>query len=260
MGRSGPYRNMASHGPSFDAFAGLGQPVGQSISRYEGRQSAPVGMHSVSLHAAAGALAAIMCARRTGQGCLIEVAAAESAAHWLPESADPLLNRDVTHKRPGFTDKSGRMKYWARMENYRTLDDKLIFLQSLTEKSWKALIEVLDRPDLQAIYERSPQTGTEDSEVAGLLSEIFKSRDRADWLAIFRPANVAAIPVNDFEDLVNDPHFRSRPNTYAATLQSGEVLELLGTPIRVEGESFSAPIAPELGQHNSRLREEFGLD
>ena len=259
MGRSGPYHDMASHGPSFDAFGGLGMPLGDRIGKYDSSQPTPIGMHAVSLHAALGALAAVISARRTGKGTLIEVSAAESAAHWLPDSVDPILNETVTHERPGFLDRTGRMKCWARMENYRSRDGKLIFIQSLTAKSWRALLDVLERPDLQAIYEREPQTGTEDSEVAAELARILSQRTRDEWMALFRAANVAAMPVNSLEDLVRDPHFVARKNTYTTRLPDGTELQLTSTPIRVDGEAFSAAIAPELGEHNKRIRREFGL-
>jgi len=259
MGRDGPYSAMASHGPSFDAFGGIGVPVGPSISRYEGRLPAPVGMHSVSLHAAVGVLAALHKARSRGMGALVEVSAAESAAHWMPEVLDTALNEGVTFKRPGFVDAEGRMRFWARMENYRTQDGRILFIQCLTRKSWMALLSVLGRTDLQEIYDRTPQTGTEDREVSVRLAEVLATKTLSDWLSLFRPANVAAMPVHDFEDVVRDPHFTARRNTYQAALPDGTALTLTSTPIRVEGQAFSAPLAPELGQHSALLKQEFGL-
>jgi len=259
MGRSGPYKAMASHGPSFDAFAGLGVPLGQEISKYDDPQPAAIGMHAMGLHGALGVLAAVIAARRTGDGALIEVAAAESSAHWLPEAVDPLLNAEATHARPDYVDSLGRMRLWARMDNYRARDGKLIYLQSLTDKSWSTLLGVLGRPDLQAIYDRTPQTGTEDSEVAAELTAIFATRDRDEWLALFRPANVAAMPVNTFEELTRDPHFIARANTYEARLPDGRPLTLMSSPIRVEGQQFAASLAPSLGEQNAKIRAEFGL-
>jgi crotonobetainyl-CoA:carnitine CoA-transferase CaiB-like acyl-CoA transferase len=260
MGRTGPYQAMASHGPSFDAFAGLGGPAGAEVSKYEGQQPAAVGMHSVSLHAALGVLSAVIGARRTGQGALIEVAAAESAAHWLPDVIEPLLNEPLNHDRPGFNDATGRMRLWARMDNYATRDGKLIYLQSLTGKSWNALIGVLGRPDIQAIYDRTPQTGTEDVEVAAALREAFLEKDRDEWLALFRPANVAAMPVNAFEDLIRDPHFTARDNLYTVPLADARPLTLMGTPVRVDGQHFSANLAPALDEHGDAIRAEFSLE
>lgn len=259
MGRSGPYSDMASHGPSFDAFAGIGQPLGPAIGKYDGPQPASIGMYAVGIYAALGLLAAVVEARRTGRGRLVEVAAAEAAAHWLPEALDPLMNPDLTFDRPGFADASGRMRLWARMDNYRCRDGRLIFLQSLTDKSWRSLVELLGRPDLDAIYARQPQTGNEDREVAAQLHAIFATRDRDEWLALFRPANIAAMPVNTPAETIVDPHFAARSNIYARPLADGRVLRLTGTPIRVEGAQFAPPLPPMLDEHGPAIRAEFDL-
>lgn len=259
MGRSGPYVKMASHGPSFDAFGGIGVPTGDGIGKYDGRQPASVGMHAMGLHGALGVLAAVIKAQRTGEGSLIEIAAAESAAHWLPDVLEPLLNADRTHERPGYLDAQRRMRFWARMENYRTRDNKLIFIQSLTDKSWRALLQAIERPDLQEIYDRQPRNDMEDADVARELAAVIATRDRADWLARFAAVNAATMPVNEFEEVIADPHFTARDNTYRVSLKDGQELELLSTPIRVDGQKFAAPLAPDLGEHNDRIVQEFGL-
>ncbi|MBA2933771.1 CoA transferase [Sphingomonas sp. CGMCC 1.13654] len=260
MGRSGPYKTMASHGWSFDAIGGIGQPAGDAIGKYDGQQSAPVGMHAMGLHGALGVVAAVHGARRTSEGALIEIAAVESAAHWLPDVLEPLLNPEATVSRPGYLDAKGRMRFWARMDNYRARDGKLIFLQSLTDKSWQALLKAIERPDLQAIYDREPQNGMEDSEVAAALTAIFATRDRADWLERFAEVNAAAVPVNSLAEVVTDPHIVARGNTYDVALPDGPSLTLMGSPIRIEGQTFSAALAPTLGQHSESIRAEFGLE
>lgn len=259
MGRSGPYLKMASHGPSFDAFGGIGVPVGDRISKYDTRQPAAIGMHAMGLHGAMGVMAAMIGAQRTGKGALIEIAAAESSAHWLPDVLEPLLNADITHERPGYLDAQRRMRFWARMENYRTRDSKLIYIQSLTDKSWRALLQAIERPDLQAIYDRQPQDGNEDADVARELAAVLATRDRADWLARFAAVNAAAMPVNDGAEVLDDPHFKARGNTYRVALNDGREVELLGSPIRVEGQAFASTLAPDLGQHNRAIAREFSL-
>lgn len=259
MGSSGPYAKMASHGPSFDSFAGLGAPTGNDISKYGATQPVAVGMYAYGLFAAFGVMSALHRARRTGEGALIEVAAAECSAHWLPEAVDPLLNADLNFDRPGFKDGSGRMRLWARMENYRCRDGKLVYLMTLTDKSWQSLLQIIDRPDLDTLYKRVPQSGFEDEHIAAELAAIFLTRDRAEWLALFARANVAALPVNSFEDLVADPHFQARNNLYSTRLADGRAITLTSTPIHVPGQEFDMPLAPELGEHDAVIRAEFGI-
>jgi crotonobetainyl-CoA:carnitine CoA-transferase CaiB-like acyl-CoA transferase len=259
LGETGPYAKLASHGPSFDAYGGLGTPAGERISRYDGPQAPSIGMYAYGLEAAFAVVSAVHRARRTGEGAAIEVAAADCSAHWMPEALDPLLNPDTTFARPGFLDAGGRMRFWARMENYRCADGKLIFLMTFTDKSWQALLDLVGRPDLDGIYRRNPQTGEEDAEVNAALIPIFASRPRADWLADFARDNVAAMPVNGFADVIADPHFRARDNTYDVALPDGRDLTLTSSAIHVGGQSFAMPLAPELGEQDAAVRAEFGL-
>ncbi len=259
MGETGPYAKLASHGPSFDAFAGLGLPVGDDITRAAGRQPTSVGMYAYGLEAAFAVVCGVMRARRTGEGVALEVAAAECAAHWMPEALDPLLNPAVTQDRAGFLDASGRMRLWARMENYACSDGRILFLMTYTDKSWQALLKVIGRPDLAGIYTRAEPTGHEDAEVHAVLAPILATRTRDEWLAAFAQENVAAMPVNTFEDVIADPHFTARPNTYAVQLPDGRALTLTSSAIRVAGQDFAVPLAPELGEHTARVRAEFGL-
>lgn len=259
LGETGPYAKLASHGPSFDAYGGLGTPARDSISRYDGPQAPSVGMYAYGLEAAFAVVSAVHRARRTGEGAAIEVAAADCAAHWLPEALDPLLNPDTTFTRPGFFDADGKMRFWARMENYRCSDGKIIFLMTFTDKSWRALLTVIGRPDLDEIYRRAAQTGHEDTEVHAALIPIFASRTRSEWLADFTRENVAAMPVNSFADVISDPHFRARDNIYSTELPDGRALTLTSSAIHVGGQSFAMPLAPEVGEHDATIRTEFGL-
>lgn len=259
LGASGPYAALASHGPSFDSFAGLAMPQGESISRYQGTDPALVGMYAYGLEAAFAVVSAVLRARRTGEGIALELAAAESAAHWLPEALDPLLNPTLNHERPGFLDASGRMLYWARLENYRCADGKIVLLMAYTPKSWLAFLDAIGRPELAAIYERDPLNGDEDAQVHAILERVFATRSRREWMSIFTPANIAVMPVNSFADLIEDPHFTSRPNTYDASLPDGRPIKLTSTAIRVKDQAFSAALAPDYGADDEAIRAEFGL-
>lgn len=258
MGETGPYAALASHGPSFDSFAGLALPRGDESTRHSGNEPPAIGMYAYGLEAAFAVVSAVLRARRTGEGAAIEVAAAESAAHWLPEAVDPLLNADLTETRPGFLDSSGRMRFWARLENYRCRDGKLVLLMAYTPKSWEEFLGTIGRPELAAIYEGNPN-GTEDHEVHGALCDVFASRTRAEWMELFRPANIAVMPVNSFADLIEDPHFNARPNVYEVELPDGRPLKLTSTAIRVRGQDFAAALAPEYGADSDAIRSEFRL-
>ncbi|WP_176594136.1 CaiB/BaiF CoA-transferase family protein [Sphingobium sp. EM0848] len=261
MGATGPYAPMASHGPSFDAYGGLGQiDKRKDISNFGGEQPTSIGMHAVGIVAAVGVLSAVIKAQRTGEGAALEVAAADCAALWLPDAIDPVLNPDQTFERPGFADSQKRMLRWPRMDNYRTADGKAIYFMGLTEKYWQSFARLVDRPDLATIYADAPSEEDADRIVHGELTAIFLTRSQADWIAALRTVDIPVMPVNSFKDVVADPHFVARNNVYAVTHPKAGKMTLVSTPIKTS-QPFRADLAPLLGEHSEALLQDLlGLD
>jgi crotonobetainyl-CoA:carnitine CoA-transferase CaiB-like acyl-CoA transferase len=257
LGLTGPYAKRGSHGPSFDAFAGLAQvPAEGDISKYAGHPSTSIGMYGMGLHAALGVLSAVIKARATGEGAMIEVAAAESAVHWLPDALEPLLNKELSVVRPGVTDWKGRMIGWPRMDNYRTKDGQVVLLQVFMEKFWKRFWQSLERPDLPKVYEMATSPEAADEEVARLLTQIMLTRTLEEWEQLLDQHDIPFMKVNTFEDVVRDPHFLARDNTYEVELPGTGRLRLTSTPVKVRGQQFAPSLAPTLGEHSDALLQE----
>jgi len=47
--------------------------------------------------------------------------------------------------------------------------------------------------------------------------------------------------------VIRDPHFRARRSTYATGNAATGPVELLVSPVRLDGEEFAPDLAPELG-------------
>ena len=254
LGLSGPYAGRGSHGPSFDAFGGLAQaPAEGPVTKYQGVMPPSVGMYAMGLHAALGVLSAVIRAGRTGKGAMIEVAAAESAAHWLTDVLEPLLNPDTAVVRPGFNDKKGRLTFWPRMDNYRTKDGHVVLLQVFMEKFWSRFWQLLDRPDLPEVYRTAKTPEEADEEISRRLTEIMLSKTLAEWEVLLNPHDVPVIKVNTYADLVCDPHFLSRDNVYDVQVPGVGTVHLTSTPVKVRGQDFAPALAPTLGQDSDAV-------
>jgi crotonobetainyl-CoA:carnitine CoA-transferase CaiB-like acyl-CoA transferase len=257
LGLNGPYSKRASHGPSFDAFSGLGQvPDEGSISKYDGQPPIYIGMFAMGLHAALGVLAAVIRARSTGEGAMIEVAAAESAVHWLPDILEPHLNPKLSKVRPGVTDNKGRMIGWPRMDNYRTQDGHVVMLQVFMGKFWDRFWKLLDRPDLPEVYAKAGSPEAADEEIARRLTEIMGSRTYAEWEKLLDANDIPLMKVNSFADVVKDPHFLARDNVYEVEVPDTGTVRLTSTPVKVRGQKFAPALAPQLGEHSDIVLSE----
>ena len=246
---------MGSHGPSFDAFGAISSVNPYALTKAERteRGGAAVGMHAMGLYAAVGTLAALIRARATGVGALVEVAAADCAAHWLPDGIDAELNKDKCFDRPGFLGGQGKQAYWPRLWRYECQDGRGMFFQALGAKFWDRFCGAVDRPDLAAAYGDGRDVNDIDEDVHTALAELFATRSFADWMTLFGEHDIPAGAANSRDTLVHDPHFQARHNVYEVELPGAGTLHLTTTPIKVEGQDFAPTIAPRPGQDGKRI-------
>jgi crotonobetainyl-CoA:carnitine CoA-transferase CaiB-like acyl-CoA transferase len=253
FGLSGPYHTMGSHGPSFDGFGGLMRVLSPSASAPPSVHGprVSVGMYAVSLYAALGTLAALRKAERTGEGSLIEVAAADCSAHWVPGSVDVELNRDAVEDRPHAVGPDGKVLGWPRLDTYTTGDDRVIMVQLLVERSWRRFCAAVDRPDLLEIYDRNEDPISVDGTVRRELTTLFSTRSLEQWMDLFLQHDIWAVPVNSFSEILEDPHFLARSNVYEP--EGTRECRLTGTPVKVHGQEFRPRLAPGLGDETDEV-------
>lgn len=245
LGSYGPYASMGSHGPSFDAFGALSSINPYALTKEERAKSnaVPVGMHAMGLYAALGVLSALVKAQATGRGAQIEVAAADCAAHWLPDSVDAELNRDQCFDREGFLGGEGRQAWWPRLCRYECADGRGLFFQAYSPKFWDRFCAAVDRDDLAQAYRSDRDVNAIDSEVHAWLEELFHSRTFSEWMELFEANDVPAGPANSLETLAENPHFLARDNLYETLNAEGVSVRLTTTPVKSPGRSF-APDPP----------------
>jgi crotonobetainyl-CoA:carnitine CoA-transferase CaiB-like acyl-CoA transferase len=251
LGTDGPYRHLGSGGPVFDAYAGLrsvSTPATPPAVGMAGSTSPPIAMYALGAYGAMGILAALWRARETGTGCRLEVAGIDVATSWMPDAVDAKLNEKRVVPRPGWLPE-GRLPDWPRLEAYRTQDDAAILLGAHVEKFWRNFCHAVNRPDLLGINLSTADEGAAEraERVWRELRDLFATRTRAEWIDLFLEHDIAGGPVNSPEDVIHDPHFRARHNTYTTGDAATGPVELLVSPVRLDGEDFAPGPAPELG-------------
>ncbi|WP_420750304.1 CaiB/BaiF CoA transferase family protein [Rhodococcus sp. O3] len=251
MGSDGPYSQLGTGGPVFDAYAGLREvrtPEEPPIDGIAGGTTPPMAMYALGAYGAMGLLAAVHRAGRTGEGCRLEVAGIDVAAAWMPDLIDAELNKDRSIPRPTWLP-DGRLPDWPRLEAYRTKDGEAMLFGSHVEKFWRNFCLAVDRPDLLEIdlVSTDAEAPARADHVYRELREIFLQRTRDEWLALFLEHEIAGGPVNSVSDMIADPHFTSRSNTYRVEYEGVGELEFVASPIRVSGEEFAPALPPKFG-------------
>ena len=251
MGQDGPYRNMATHGWAFDAVAGLGKPTTapDGTPRLPEERQSLVGIQAGPLYAAMGVLAALLHQRATGEGAYLDVAQLDAAIVWRANILDALANGVVG------PDIGSRLRY----QYYPTRDNETVLFMALESKFWRNFCtgvgraELLEHPAARAELLEHPasdpkQASSEQIEdLRRELTAIFRSKTRAEWVAFFIEHDVAGAPVYMGIDILDDEHVTSHDLVVDQLQTDGSSLRLVGTPIRVLGESFDPSAAPAAG-------------
>jgi crotonobetainyl-CoA:carnitine CoA-transferase CaiB-like acyl-CoA transferase len=268
-GMTGPYRNLPAHGIAFDTWAGIITPAVDEEGFTYIPEHASIGMHAGPLFGALGILAAVIRARATGDGSMLEIGQSDAAAYmdwyrsesWLayerPEDeVTGNKSDDYVRRAPG----TAGMKEGVRYQIYEASDGHVLLMAS-EQAFWKNFCECVGRGDL---FEKWPGSKYADHargnrELQRELRDLFKTKTCAEWIGLGGEKNFPIAPVNSPKTLLADPQFRDRFPLYPHETHAADMLPF---PVKFQGEELPAPtVAPTVGEHNEAvLREVLGWD
>jgi crotonobetainyl-CoA:carnitine CoA-transferase CaiB-like acyl-CoA transferase len=200
-GQTGPYAELPGHDLNYVSVSGLLSADRPDPSVLPRMFIADVGGGAMS--AVIGILAALVGRGRNGEGATLDISMHEAALYWVMLPAARELvdgGRAAEGELPTF----GKH---ACYNVYRTKDAELVALGALEPKFWQAFCRATGRLDLAG------RQLTDDADQAALKEEvrgIFKSRTRAEWLALFEAHDGCLSPVNRPADALRDPHIVAR--------------------------------------------------
>ena len=268
-GMTGPYRNLPAHGIAFDTWAGLVNPTYDDDGFCYIPEHPSMGMHAGPLFGALGILAAVLRARETGSGCMMEIGQSDAAAYmdWYrseswkayerPESEVTGNKADNYERRaPG----TAGMKEGVRYQMYDSSDGQVLFMAS-EQAFWKNFCEGIGRMEL---FEKWPGSKFADHargnrELQVILRDVFKTKTSEEWIEFSNTHNTPIAPVNNPKSIADDPQFKVRFPHYPADQHGAEMMPL---PIKFIDEELPAPsMAPTVGQHTeSVMADVLGYD
>ncbi|MGQ0826270.1 MAG: CaiB/BaiF CoA transferase family protein [Actinomycetota bacterium] len=257
FGQTGPYRDLATHGVAYDAYAGHAAPE----TTEEGFPAIPrryndIGTQAGALYATVGVLAAVMRARATGEGAFLDIAQADAAVAWNAGRVDPALS--------GIEVRGASMRDAVRYQYYATADDRTVLFQASERHFFERFCRAVGRDDLL------DGAGAEFGEHArgnlalrAELAAIFATRTQAEWVRFFIETDVPGAPVHAPAELLDDPQFVARADVVEHDHPQAGPVRMLGSPIRIEDTKPAAATrpAPALGEHTDAvLADVLGYD
>ncbi len=202
-GQKGPYASMAGHDINYIALSGA-----LSLFRRKGERPLPPcnllgDFAGGGMLCAMGILLALMERNRSGQGQVVDAAMVDGAASFstffFGMLAHELMTLDI-----GNNMLDGGAPYY---QAYETADGKFMSVGAIESRFYKELLEGMgldpaSLPD-QNNKEKWP-------EMRARFAEVFKTKTRDEWSAIFEGKDACVAPVIGLEEVGNHPHNRER--------------------------------------------------
>jgi crotonobetainyl-CoA:carnitine CoA-transferase CaiB-like acyl-CoA transferase len=243
FGQTGPYVTRPAHDLATEALAGsLSINVGQDDA--PAIPAVPIADMLSSLHALTGVLMALLRREATGRGDYIDVSMHESVLGSMPNVLGPTL----AEGRQPVPKHERSMGGSAFYRIYETAEGRHVVLGGQELKFVHNLLERLGRPDLVHLCEAGP--GPHQAPLIAFLSEKFRTRSQAEWVAWFAELDVCFAPVKTLPEALNDPHAQAR----GMVLTDHIGRRHLAPVVRFQDEPPRPDLRePRLGEHNAAL-------
>jgi alpha-methylacyl-CoA racemase len=248
-GQEGPMAQVAGHDIDYIALAGALEPMGRVGQRPFPPLNLVGDFGGGGMLLAFGMCAAIISARRTGAGQVVDAAMVDGAAS-LMTMTYTLISAGIWKDQRGTNLLDTGAHFY---EVYETSDGGYMALGAIEPQFYAELIRRLglegeDMPD-QMDREAWPQ-------MKERFAALFATKTRAEWEAVFEGSDACATPVLSPAEAPGHPHLRYRETftEVAGVVQPSPAPRFEGTP----GSIRRPP--PNPGQHADEALADWGLD
>ncbi|MGN6161875.1 MAG: CaiB/BaiF CoA transferase family protein [Marmoricola sp.] len=201
-GQNGPWSQLAGHDMNYISITGALYGLGQDKARphFPGNLVGDFGGGSAYL--VIGLLAALLEARVSGQGQVVDAAIVDGTAHLNAMGAAFLASGLQGEERlSGLLD--GGTPYY---DIYETADGKHMSVGSLEPQFYAELVEKLGIADV--VPDRNDPANF--PELRKLLTETFRSRTQAEWAEVFFDSDACVAPILPIREAFEHPHMKAR--------------------------------------------------
>jgi crotonobetainyl-CoA:carnitine CoA-transferase CaiB-like acyl-CoA transferase len=202
-GQDGPLSLRAGHDINYLALTGLLDAIGR-----EGQPpTIPLNVvgdyASGSLYMAVGLLAAVLEARQSGRGQVVDAAIVDGAAH-LATTFFGMVAGDIWKSGRGTNISDSGSHFY---DCYECADGRWVAVGPIEEKFFA---ELLARLDIEAAT-LGPQMSRDSWRPAkAVLAAKFKTRTRDEWSALLEASDACVSPVLSFGEAARHPHLQAR--------------------------------------------------
>ncbi len=254
FGGDGPYKDLPAYDDAIQAASGLASLAGGAGEPQYVRSVAADKI--ASLYLSNALMTALLMRERTGEGQVVEVPMFESLAtfvlteHLCGASFVP-FEGDVGYSRV----------LAANRRPYRTKDSHVCILPYTTDQ-WKRFLILVGRPEVAgaAWLADASARSARVNELYALIDEVAPTRTTAEWVAAMREIDIPSMPVNNLDDLLEDPHLKASGLFETYDHPSEGKMRGVTRPVKFSKIGRQPGTAPRLGQDTLGVLNEIGFD
>jgi alpha-methylacyl-CoA racemase len=202
-GQDGPLAQVAGHDMNYISIAGALFAMGQDKSRPQFPANLLGDFGGGSMYLVVGVLAALLEARVSGQGQVVDAAIVDGTAHLNAMGA---LMVGIGMAQPDQR-ASGMLDGAAAFYDvYETSDGRHMSVGAIEPQFFTAFV------DLLGIAESAPQQFEFDrvEELRELIASTFKTRTMAEWTEVFEGTDACVAPILTIPEAAEHPHMKAR--------------------------------------------------
>ena len=253
QGRTGPDANRGGYdGVAFWARGGIADRLG-TPGRPPLQQRPAFGDFIGGLAIAGGVAAALWHRERTGEGIEVDVSLLGTAM-WV---LSPDITAALMYGR--MLPQAGAMPSPPNplVGTYFCADDKgLVLMMLQSERFWPLFAPTIGRPDLLERYPSADARRDHADTIRADLTAHFRTRPRADWIALLAPSECIWGPFQSPMDLPDDPQVAANGYLLASPTPEGTV-HVCANPVQFGG---SFPVIDRPAQESGAQTEEVLLE
>ena len=252
-GHSGPYAERGAFDATMQGISGVMSVTGET----EGppvKCGVPLGDFGAGLYAAFCIVSAILRARDTGEGAFIDCSMLAGLLGMAALQTSEFFGTGKAPKRLGSAHPRA-----APYQGFQASDAPFMIAAG-NDKLWLSVCDVVGLQELKTDprFQTGSLRATNQKALEAILQREFSKRPKAHWLAEFDKHGVPCAPINNYAEILGDPHVQATRLVREMTLPNGRPTKTIAFPMAVSGHEFSVYRAsPLLGEHNDEVFAEW---
>jgi alpha-methylacyl-CoA racemase len=200
-GQTGPLASAAGHDMNYIAITGALFGMGQDKFRPHFPANLVGDFGGGSTYLVIGVLAALLEARISGEGQVVDAAIVDGTSHLSAMFAGMLAAGNLKEERRSNLLDGGMPFY----DVYETADGRHMSVGSLEPQFYDELVRLLDLPDAPDRYDFART-----EELREVIAARFAERTQAEWTEVFEGTDACVAPIIPLTEAMQHPHMAAR--------------------------------------------------